>query len=169
MELSLFCEGRIVQFNVPDDQGAIFIQSCRDLLVNEGTSPEEVAEMDNNKVLRKAIGSQDYNNYHKATRTDRMIKVFSLEDRFSASDKDSELPRSPSAEDEFFAKDDSERIRETIKAFLPQGQAEVVRLHALEGLTFDEIGKQLGKKPDTCAHSFYDAMGNLKKNKNLFR
>ena len=169
MQLTIFTEGKNISFNVQDDQGAIFIQSCRDRLVKEGLSTEEVASFDNDKVVRRAIGSIDYNSYHKATRMDRKVKVFSLDDRIADPDKDAELPRSPSAENEFFAKDDPERIRETIKAILPQGQAEVVRLHALEGLTFDEIGKQLGKKPDTCAHSFYDAMRNLKKNKNLFR
>ena len=38
-------------------------------------------------------------------------------------------------------------------------------LHAIKGLTFEQIGKQLGKKLDTCAHSFYDARRNLKKHK----
>ena len=168
MQLTIHCEGNTVSFNVQANQGIVFINTCREYLINEGFSPDEVATMDNNKIVRKVVGSMDYNNWHKAHRNDRKVKVSSLEDRLLSHDRDSELPRSPSAEDEFFAKDDPERIRETIKAILPQGQAEVVRLHALEGLTFDEIGKRLGKKPDTCAHSFYDAMRNLKKNKNLF-
>ncbi len=164
MQLTIFCEGKNISFNVQDDQEAIFIQSCRDLLINEGKSPDEVAEMDDAKVLRKAIGSQDYNNYHQATRKDRKwAKVFSLENRIVEPDKDSELPNYPSAEEVFLAEEEPERVRETIYSLLPPGQADVFYFHAIKGLTFDQIGKKLGKKLDTCAHSYYDAKKNLKK------
>lgn len=163
MQLSLFTEGRNIDFVVPDNQGTVFIQSCKNLLIQEGISPEDIARMDNNKVVRKAVGSMDYNNWHKATRTDRNVKVVSIDDRIIEQDKDPELPHSPSAEDEFLAYEETERVKTTISRLLSQGQADVFYLHAISGLTFDQIGKKLSKKPDTCAHSYYDAVKNLKK------
>ena len=164
MQINLFCEGSNVLFNCPDEQGALFIQSCRDLLIEEGYSPDDVSMMDNNKIVRKAVGSLDYNSHHKANRKDRKwAKVFSLDNRIVEPDKDSELPTHPSAEDAFLAKEEPERVKDTIYTLLPPGQADVFFLHAIKGLTFEQIGKQLGKKLDTCAHSYYDAVKNLKK------
>ena len=164
MQITLFCKTKNIQFNVSDEQGSLFIQSCRDLLITEGSSPNEIALMDDNRIVYEAVGSMDYNNEKKARRNDRSVKIFSLNARYTSYDEDNELPVRPSAEDEFLATNELERVKSTVFRLLPSCQAEVFFLHAIEGMTFDKIGEKLGKKPDTCAHAYYDAVKNLKKN-----
>ena len=164
MQITLFCEGKNIQFNVSEEQGSVFIQSCKDLLINEGISLEELALMDNDRIFRKAVGSMDYNFHHNVMRLDRSVKVFSLDNRIREEEDDGELPLAPSAEDEYLSLSEEERVKEIIYRHLPPSQADVVYLHVIKNLSFKKIGKRLNKKPNTCSHAYYDAVKNLKKN-----
>ena len=163
MQITLFCEGNKINFSFSDEQGSVFIESCKNLLVDNGFNPDEISLMDNNFIVRKAAGSADYNNHHKAVRKDLKTKVLSYDSEIDP-DLNMDYFGYPSAEDEFLAHEEAERVRQMIYHLLPSGQADVFYLHAIDGLTFKEIGKYLGKKLDTVAHSYYDAVKNLRKN-----
>ena len=79
MQITLFCEGNKINFSFSDEQGSIFIESCKNLLVDNGFKPDEISLMDNNFIVRKAAGSADYNNHHKAVRKDLKTKVLSYD------------------------------------------------------------------------------------------
>ena len=163
MQITLFCEGNKINFSFSDEQGSVFIESCKNLLVDNGFNPDEISLMDNDFIIRKTIGSVDYNQYVKTIRKDRKVTVLSYDGDIDP-ETCSNYCSQPSAEDEFFAQEETEHVRQTIYRILPPRQADVFYLHAIDGLTFKEIGKCLGKKLDTVAHSYYDAVKNLRKN-----
>ncbi len=157
MRLSIFCEGRVVDFEVPESEGTVFISHCREVLVAENHDEDEVNAMDDEEILRKAIGSMDYNSWHK-------------QDRHSAHtelrDTDSIVE---SAEDTAIKSLETERVRRLIYSRLPDSQADVYYMRVIDGLKFTEIAEILGDKEDNVAKRFHRADKQMKKIKKNYQ
>ena len=155
MRLSLFCDGKTVVFEVPDDEGMLFISCCREALVSEGCNEAEVEEMTNDKVVRKAIGNMDYNCWHRFDRHNSHSEI-----------QESDI-KEDSAEDIVLENIEREQVRTFIASHLPESQAEVYFMHVIEGLRFFEIARLIRDKEDNVLKRFHRAKRQMEKLKNF--
>lgn len=157
MRLSLFCDGKTVVFEVPDDEGTVFISLCKETLVSEGHERGAVEDMTNDEVLKKAIGSMDYNNWHKQDRHSSHGEI---------RDADSVVE---SAEEMAFRSIEEAEVRNFIYSHLPESQAQVYYMHIIDGLKFSTIARLMGDKEDNVCKRFNRAARQMKKLQKSFK
>ena len=157
MRLSLFCDGKTVVFEVPDDEGTVFISLCKETLVSEGHERGVIEDMTNDEVLKKAIGSMDYNNWHKQDR-------HSIHGEIRDSDSVVE-----SAEEMMFRSIEEAEVRKLIHSNLPDSQAHVYYMHVIDGLKFSTIARLIGDKEDNVRKRFNRAERQMKKLQKSFK
>ncbi len=151
VKVTIFCDGRNIDFEVPYDEGAIFISSCREDLLARNHDQEAVNAMSDDEVVKKAVGNMDYNSWHKQDRHSSHTAL-----------RDSDI-KAESAEDTAIRNIEAENIRQFIYSRLPRSQADVYYMHVIKDLKFVEIAEILGDKADNVAKRFHRADKQMKK------
>lgn len=157
MRLILFCDGNNVQFEVPDDEGTVFISLCKETLVSEGHDRDVIDGMTNDEVLYKTVGNMDYNNWHKQDRHNVHCEI---------RDSDGLVE---SSEETAFRDFEEDEVRKLIYSHLPESQAQVYYMHVIDGFKFSAIAKLIGDKEDNVRKRFSRAEKQIKKLQKFFR
>lgn len=168
MKISIFCDGKMVDFEVTEKDASIFIFSTKEYLKSDKYAEsvygkkkytdEELSNMTVDDVMKAAFGSTDYNSWHKQDRhTDKHI---SYDESIQGQIQN---VRVKSVDELVIDKEKKEAVKNFVYSNLQKSQADVYYMRVIEGMEFHEIAESLKDYTDNVSHRFYRAEKHLRK------